>query len=158
MAIYMKFGSVAGRVTTDKFKDWIELTSVTGGVARSMGSGAGGAQREGSNPIISEIVVTKPFDAASAGLYNDALAGHFDTKVEIKFTATTKNAVETYLGYELKQCGVSSYQISSGGDNPIESISLNFTHIMLSPSPLDDKGSPKAGAKISYDLMALKAS
>ena len=157
MAIYMKFGSVAGRVTTDKFKDWIELSSVHGGVTRSMVSGAGGKQREGSNPQISEIMITKQFDAASAGLYNDAIAGHFDTKVEIKFTATAKNAVETYLAYELKQCGVSSYQLSSSGDNPVEAISLNFTHIMISPSPLDDKGSPKAGAKVSYDLMKLTA-
>ena len=158
MAIYMKFGSVAGRVTTDKFKDWIELHSIQGGVTRSMGSGSGGKQREGSNPHISEIMITKALDTASAGLYNDAIAGHFDTKVEIKFTATTKNAVETYLAYELKQCGVSSYQLSSAGDNPIEALSLNFTHIMISPSPLDDKGSPKAGAKVSYDLLALKAS
>ena len=158
MAIYMKFGSIAGRTTTEGFKDWIELNSLQLGVGRGVTSGAGGAQREGSNPSISEVAITKPFDVASPKLYQDALAGTFDSKVEIKFTTTTKNKVDTYLAYELSNCGVSGYSLSSGGDNPQESLSLNFTKIMLSPSPLDDKGTPKAGDKVTYDLSAMKAS
>ncbi|WP_158743550.1 type VI secretion system tube protein Hcp [Acidisphaera sp. L21] len=158
MAIYMKFGDIKGRVATEGFKEWIELMSFQHGVGRAVTSGSGGKQREGSNPEISEVVVTKVFDDASSKLYQDALAGSFDTKVEFKFTTTTKNKIDTYLAYELKQCGVSSYSMSSGGDNPMESLSLNFTNILVSPSPLDDKGSPKAGPKVGYDLMALKAS
>lgn len=158
MAIYMMFGDVKGRVTTDKFKDWIELTSFQKGVGRAVGSGAGGSQREGSNPTISEVIVTKPFDPASSALFNDAIAGNFDTTVHIKFTATTKNGVDTFLHYELKNCGLSSYTLSSTGDNPTETIALNFTNMMIAPSPMDDKGSPKAGAKVSYDLLKHKAS
>ncbi len=158
MAIYMKFGDIKGRVTTDGFKDWIELTSFQLGVGRGVTSGAGGSQREGSNPSISEITVTKVFDVASPKLYQDSLAGVFDSKVEIKFTSTTKNKVDTFIAYELTKCGVSGYSLSSGGDNPSESLSLNFTKIMLSPSPLDDSGSPKAGDKVTYDLAVMTAS
>jgi type VI secretion system secreted protein Hcp len=158
MAIYMKFGDIKGRVTTDGFKDWIELISCQLGVGRGVSSGTGGQQREASNPSISEITITKVFDVASPKLYQDALAGVFDSKVEIKFTTTTKNKVDTFLAYELNQCGVSGYSLSSGGDNPTESISLNFTKIMLSPSPLDDAGSPKAGDKVTYDLTQMTAS
>ena len=152
MAIYMKFGAVAGQVTTDGFKDWIELHSHQFGVGRGVSSGAGGAQRESSNPSISEISVTKLYDLASAKLYQDAIAGSFDTKVTIKFTATTKNKVDTFLTYELEECGLSGYSTSSGGDNPTESLSLNFTKITITPSPLDDKGVPKKGDVVSYDL------
>ncbi|WP_458096294.1 Hcp family type VI secretion system effector [Roseomonas sp. WA12] len=152
MAIYMKFGAVKGQVTTEGFKDWIELGSFQLGVGRGVTSGAGGQQRESSNPSISEVSVTKVFDVASPGLYEDALAGAFDTKVEIKFTSTTKNKVDTFLSYELTNCGVSGYSLSTGGDNPSESLSLNFTKIMLTPSPLDDKGIPKKGAVVTYDL------
>ena len=84
--------------------------------------------------------------------------GAFDTKVEIKFTTTTKNKIDTYLALELTDCGVSSYSTSSGGDQPMESMSLNFTKIMYTPSPLDTTGSPKKGAVITYDLKAMKAS
>ncbi len=158
MAIYMKFGSVAGQVTTEGFKDWIELSSLQFGVGRCVGSGAGGKQREGTAPSISEVTISKVYDKSSPGLYQDALAGAFDTKVEIKLTTTTKNKTDTYLAYELSKCGISGYSLSSGGDNPSESISLNFTKVMVTPSPLDEKGVPQKGAIVTYDLMELKTS
>ena len=158
MAIYMKFGAVVGQVTTEGFKDWIELTSFQYGVGRGVTSGAGGAQREGSAPSISEITVSKVYDKASPGLYQDALAGTFNTKVEIKMTTTTKNKVDTYLAWELTDCGVSGYSASSGGDNPSESISLNFTKVMVTPSPLDTAGTPVKGAVVTYDLQKMEAS
>lgn len=158
MAIYMKFGSISGSVTTEGFKNWIELHSFQFGVGRGVSSGAGGAQRESSAPSISEIVITKTFDTSSAKLYQDSVAGNFDTKVEIKMTTTTKNKVETFLTYELKDCGISSYSLSSGGDNPVESLSLNFTNIMVTPTPLDISGQIKKGDVVSYDLLGMKTS
>jgi type VI secretion system secreted protein Hcp len=159
MAIYMKFGSkVKGQVTTEGYKDMIELSSFQFGVGRAVGTGAGGAQREGSHPSVSEITVNKVYDLASAGLYQDALAGAFDTKVNIYLTTTTKNKTDTYLAYELTDCGLSGYSVSSGGDNPSESLSLNFTKIMVTPSPLDAAGKPVKGAIVTYDLKLLKTS
>ena len=156
MAIYIKFGDVEGGVTEDKHKGWIEVNSFQFGVARSVSSGAGGQTRESTAPSISEIVVSKVNDIASPKLYEDSLAGAFDTPVTIEMTQTTKKATETYLKIELTDCGVSSYSISSGGDAPMESLSLNFTKIEYIPSPLDNKGNPKAGPKVGYDLLALK--
>ena len=158
MAIYMKFGSITGQVTTEGFKEWIELLSFQFGAGRGVGTGAGGKQREGTAPSISEIAISKVYDKASPGLYQDALAGAFDTKVEIKLTQTTKNKTDTYLSYELSQCGISGYSVGPGGDNPTESISLNFTKIMVTPSPLDDKGVPQKGAVVTYDLLGMKTS
>ncbi len=157
MAIYMKFGDINGDVTTDGFKNWIELNSFQFGVSRGVSSGAGGATRESSAPSISEIVVSKYLDASSPKLYQDSLAGAFDSKVEIKMTTTTKSKVETFLTYELTDCGVSSYSQSSGGDAPVESLSLNFVKVMLTPTPLDKSGQIKKGDVVSYDLLAMKA-
>jgi type VI secretion system secreted protein Hcp len=156
--IYMKFGSIPGDVTTDGYKDWIELNSFQYGVGRSVSSGAGGNTRESSAPNISEIVVTKHFDKASAKLYQDSVAGTFDTKVEIKMNTTTKNKTETFLAFELTDCGVSSYSLSSGGENPMESLSLNFLKVMVTPTPLDKSGQIKKGDVVSYDLLKMKAS
>ena len=154
----MKFGSIPGDVTTEGYKDWIELNSFQYGVGRSVSSGAGGNSRESSAPNVSEIVVTKHFDKASAKLYQDSVAGTFDTKVEIKMNTTTKNKTETFLSFELVDCGVSSYSLSSGGDAPMESLSLNFIKIMVTPTPLDKSGQIKKGDVVSYDLLAMKAS
>lgn len=158
MAIFMKYGSIEGQVTTSGYKGWIELNSMQFGVGRAVGSGAGGAQREGSNPSVSEISVSKAYDKASAELYQDALSGNFDTKVTIKFTSTSKDKVDAYLSFELEKCGISGYSISSGGDNGSESLTLNFAKIMVEPSQLDEKGTPKAGKKVTYDLLEQKTS
>lgn len=158
MPIYMKFGGIDGDVTTDGYKGWIELNSFQYGVGRSVSSGSGGNTRESSAPNISEIVVTKHFDKSSAKLYQDSVAGTFDTKVEIKMNTTTKNKTETFLTFELSDCGVSSYSLSSGGDAPMESLSLNFIKIMVTPTPLDKSGQIKKGDVVSYDLLAMKAS
>jgi type VI secretion system secreted protein Hcp len=152
----MEWKGVKGAVTSDKFKDWIELNSFQFGVSRGVSSGAGGATRESSAPSISEIVITKHFDVASPKLYQDSVAGAFDTKVVIKMLTTTKNQLETFLTYELADCGVSSYSLSSGGDNPVESLSLNFLKIMVTPTPLDKSGQIKKGDVVSYDLLAMK--
>jgi type VI secretion system secreted protein Hcp len=156
MAIYMKFGDVAGAVTTDKFQKWIELQSFQFGVGRAVGTAArGSTTRESSEPSISEVTVTKVMDTASNKLFTDAVAGDFSTKVTIKFTTTTKSGVITFLAYELTDCGLSGYSASSGGEAPSESLSLNYTKIQITYTGLDSKtsGSPDV---VGYDLTQMK--
>ena len=55
MALYMKYGDIKGAVTTDGFKDWIELNSFQWGASRNIGTAARGATtREHSEPNLSE--------------------------------------------------------------------------------------------------------
>ena len=157
MSIYMKFGSVAGAVTTDGFKDWIEINSFQWGVGRAIGSASRSSEtREGSEPSVSEIVVTKRMDKSSPGLWQDAVGGPLDTKVNLKFTTTTKDKVETYLEYELTETGLSGYSVSSGGgDAPVESLSLNFAKVIWKYTGRDSKiaGSP---IPVGWDLTQQK--
>ena len=156
MAIYMKYGSIKGPVTTEGFKDWIELESFHWGVGRNVGTAARGAySREHSEPNLSEITVTKRGDVSSPKLFLDAVAGKLDNKVEIKFTTTTKGKVETFLTYKLENTGLSAYSMSSGGDMPSESLSLNFTKVSETFTAFDPgiSGSPET---VGYDLTQMK--
>lgn len=156
MAIYMKYGSIKGSVTTEGFKDWIELDTFQWGVGRAVGTAARGAySREHSEPTISEITVTKRSDIASPKLLLDAVGGKLDNKVEIKFTTTTKGKVETFLAYKLENTGLSGYSMSSGGDMPVEHLSLNFTKITETFTGFDPaiSGSPET---VGYDLTQMK--
>jgi type VI secretion system secreted protein Hcp len=156
MAIYMKYGDIKGPVTTDGFKNWIELNSAQVGTHRSIGTAArGSTSREHSEPSISEIVVTKLTDVASPKLFLDSVAGKLDSKVEIKWTTTTKGKVETFLTIKLENTGVSSYNVSSAGDMPTESLSLNFTKISATFTGMDPGigGSPET---VGYDLTLMK--
>jgi type VI secretion system secreted protein Hcp len=132
MAIYMKYGAIGGSVTTDGFKDWIALSSFQWGVGRGVTAPHGGEDtREGSEPSISEIVVTTRMSKASIKLWQDAVAGDFASKVTICFTTTTKDKVESFLEYELEDCGLSGYSVTGDGANaPDESLSLNFAKVL----------------------------
>lgn len=156
MAIYMSYGTIKGAVTTDGFKDWIELESFQWGVGRAIGTAARGAEgREGSEPSIAEIVVTKRMDKSSAPLWQDTVGGPMDADVVIKFTTTTKDKIDTYLEYDLSGTGLSGYSVSSGGDYPQESLSLNFAKVIWSYTGRDMKitGTP---LKVGYDLTQMK--
>jgi len=156
MPIYMKFQDVKGAVTTEGFKNWIELESMQLGTHRSIGTAARGAtNREHSEPSISEIVVTKRTDVSSPKLFLDSVAGKLDNKVEIKLTTTTKGKVETFLTIKLENTGISSYNVSSQGDMPTESLSLNFTKITETLTGMDPgiSGSPET---VGYDLTLMK--
>lgn len=156
MSIYMKFGSINGAVTTDGLKDWIEVHSFQWGVGRAIGTAARGLEsREANEPSISEVVVTKRMDKSSPKLFQDAVAGDLSTDVKFKFTTTTKDKVETYLEFELQNTGLSGYSMSSGGDMPTESLSLNFSKVLWSYSGKDAKVGGAAD-RVSWDLAQQK--
>jgi type VI secretion system secreted protein Hcp len=156
MAIYMKFGDIKGTVTTEGFKDWIELNSFQWGVGRGIGSPVGSdVEREASAPSVSEIVVTKNFDNSSNKLLADALAGEMATTVDIKFTVTVKDKTDEFLAYNLEKCGLSGYSVSSGGDRPSESLSLNFTKINVTYKARTSDGKAQPDSQ-GYDLALMK--
>ena len=99
MPIYMKFGSIKGDVTESGHTDWIELNSLQWGVGRGVSSPTGSsADRESTAPSISEVVVTKANDLASAGLLSEALQGDGSNgkSVEIDMVRTDKGKLTVY--------------------------------------------------------------
>ena len=63
--------------------------------------------------------------------------------------------METFLTYEMENTGLSHYSLSSGGDMPMESLSLNFTKISETFMGTDPatQGSPET---VGYDLTQMK--
>ena len=157
MAIYMKYGSIDGAVTTEGYSKWIELSSFQLGVGRAIASAARSSEnREASEPSNSEITVSKNMDTSSLGMFEEGLASEMNNKVTIKFTTTTKNKVTDFLVYELTNVGLSGYSISAGTEGiPTESLSLNFTKIMMTFIGLNPAvaGQPKSA---TYDLTQMK--
>jgi len=142
-SIFMKYGSIAGDVTAKGYVGDTQLTSLQWGVGRGIGSPAGGADREASAPSVSEVVVTKNLDSASAPLLGEALGGT-PSDVELDFAS---GKLQTYLKLDLSNVLISGYSMSSGGDRPTESLSLNFTKISF--NMVDIKGTAQS---FDYDL------
>jgi type VI secretion system secreted protein Hcp len=158
MAIYMKYndGAIKGDVNAEGYADWIQLNSFQWGVGRGINSPAGSAaDRESSAPSVSEIVVTKLTDCSSTKLLGEAYHGE-GVKVEIDFVKTDKNQVETYMKYTLDDCLISGYSLSSGGDRPSESLSINFTKVEFKNISMKDKNDTGDPDTITYDLALSK--
>ena len=74
-------------------------------------------------------------------------------KVKIDLTRTGDNKQQiAYLSYELEDVLFSGYSVSSGGDRPSETLSLNFTKITM--NNLDSKDTNEDGSpdRVQYDL------
>jgi type VI secretion system secreted protein Hcp len=154
----MKLGDIKGQVTESQHKEWIELHSLQYGVGRGIPTAVGaGTNREASLPSVSEIVCTKGFDNSSVELYKLALAGKAKEGVLHCVTVGGNEQTHTYLEIKLTDCLISGYSMSSGGDKPSESISLNFTKIEYRFIGLDAKGGELAPKSAGWDLSQQKA-
>jgi type VI secretion system secreted protein Hcp len=156
MAIYMQYGKVTGDVTTGQYKNWIHCHSFQWGVGRGIATAHGATLgRQGSHASVSEVTITKIMDPATLDLMSDIMKGQLDTTVEIDFTYTdTDNA--SYLKIMLYETGISGFSVSSGGDRPSESLSLNFTKVAVTDIRTSADGKTKTPVTITYDLGLMK--
>jgi type VI secretion system secreted protein Hcp len=156
MPIYMKYGALKGDVTEEGHKEWIECNSFQWGVGRGISSPTGGSKdRESSAPSVSEITVTKAQDVATVAMLTEAYQGE-GTAVTLDFVKTDKGKLESYLVMILTETMVSGYSISSGGDRPSESLSLNFTKIETKLTQMAGDNAAGTNTGIIYDIAAAK--
>jgi type VI secretion system secreted protein Hcp len=156
MPIYMKYDTIEGDVTADQHTKWIEVHSFQWGVGRGISSPTGAsADRESSAPSVSEITVSKATDIASTKLLNEAYQGEGKT-VTIDFCKTDKGSLEVYMEYTLSDCLISGYSISSGGDRPSESLSLNFTKVEFKNIGMTDVNETGQPDTVTYDVAQAK--
>ncbi|WP_137125149.1 type VI secretion system tube protein Hcp [Roseomonas sp. HF4] len=151
MPIFMKYDGIEGEATTTGFEKQIEMTSFQFGVGRGISSAYGQSTRESSIASVSEITMTKPTDGSSTKLFVAALTGELNKKVTISMVRTSAGSVQPYMVYELEGTGISGYSLSSGGDRPSESLSLNFDKISFKYLLVGDdlNQSPEV---VGYDL------
>lgn len=130
MAIYMKYADVNGDATAASHEQWITCGSIQWGGGRAIGTPTGSAKnREASMVSISEVVITKNQDGASPELLKRSYVGTDGEDVTIDLTTTSNEGVNTIMQLKLTNTLVSGFSVSSGGDRPSESVSLNFTKI-----------------------------
>ena len=129
--ILVKLGAINGLSEIAQHEKWVQVDSLQFGVGRAISISSGGADRDTSNPSFSEITVSKSMDISSPDIFAEAIAGKAPDKAEIHFvqTAGTDAKPQVFLKLTLLKPLVSSYSMSSGGERPTESLSINFTKI-----------------------------
>lgn len=158
MAIYMKYGDIKGDVTHDKHKEWLQVDSFQFGVGRAIMTRVGSAaNREASQASVSEVTVTKMMDASGPKFFLEACVGARGKDVKLDFV-TTGDPGETYLTLTLSDALVSGYSLSSGGDRPAESISINFTKVEVKHIGTKSDTGNAPPIVVGYDLATSKSS
>lgn len=158
MPIYMKYGKINGDVETEGYKDWIELLGMQFGVGRGMTqAGGSGKNREAGKASVSEVSISKMSDESSVPLFQEACKG-LATDVKLDMCTVQNDALKPFLQYVLGECMISAYSLSSGGERPNESLSLNFTTIEAKFTPYDTKGKGGNAISAAYNLKTTKAS
>lgn len=127
--ILMKFGTaIKGDSNVADHIDWITVDSCQFGVGRSISSSGGGTDRDVSNPSFSEVTISKSTDKSSTELQYQAIQGKSLGTCEIDWVQTGADGKsQIYYMVRLHEAIVSSYSLTSGGDRPSESVSINFT-------------------------------
>jgi type VI secretion system secreted protein Hcp len=158
MPIYMQYDGVTGEVSANGHEKWIEIHSFQMAVGRGISTPTGsGGDRNTTAPSISEVTLTKPFDGSSVGLFQELLTPGDAKKVTLDFVRTDKDQLSTFLSLELDEVMVSGYHVSSGGDGqPQESLSLNFTKVIVTETGTDVTGAAGQPNKVGYDIAAAK--
>jgi type VI secretion system secreted protein Hcp len=140
---YMKLGDIKGEATEakDGHKNEIEILSVNfdaaqAGIARDVATGQASGKRDAATGQATgkrqhkPFVITKQVDKSSPKLAEAVAKGKVFKTVEIGEANGT---------YTLTDVVISSVQPSSGGDRPMESLSLNYTKIEWMPKDKADK-------------------
>ena len=158
MAIYLEYEGIKGNVTADGYKDHIAVESVQFGVGRGISMEAGNlSNRESTRPSLSEITLTKAADNSVTAIFKEAVTGSAGKKVVIKFVRTGADKVQEYMDYTLENCLVSSYSMSASSEGePMESISLSYSKIMINYSDFDKTNKSGNPQRVGYDLESAK--
>ena len=157
MAIYVKYEGIDGEATHQDHKKWLDVGSLQWGVGRAISTPSGStANREASEPSVSEVTITKLMDASSPKFFTEACTGAIGKTVKIDLVTTGSPGV-TYAEYVLTNALVSAYSMSSGGDRPSESISISFTKLEFKFTPYDDKNKAGTPTTVSYDISTTKS-
>jgi type VI secretion system secreted protein Hcp len=121
---------IKGNSTIKGHEDWIVIDSVQMGVGRTVHV-INAKDRSPSVPSFSEITLAKSTDISSADLFLQAVCGKSLGTAELHFLQTggPDKKDQVFLTILFEDALITSYAMSSGGDHPSESFSLNFTKI-----------------------------
>jgi type VI secretion system secreted protein Hcp len=151
----MFYPQIDGDVTTKGWEKWIALDQCTfsNGRGLSMTVGAG-SDREKGHLQVSDVSVSKQYDAASQKLFRESLSGT-GQEVKIHFTQSKEGAEtqQSYLEVTLTNTLISSWSTGAGGGTkPQESLSLSYTKIGYRQIKYDANNKPVNPVTTTFDV------
>jgi len=151
--ILLKFATeIKGQSNVEGHIGWINVDTMQMGVGRGIHTPSGGStKRESSSPSLSEVVFSRPSDMASPELFFQACGGVSLGTCTINLLQVVGNKPQIYATILLEEALISSYSVTSSGENPSETFGVNFTKISYQYDTFDGKKVVTGTAK-KWDL------
>jgi type VI secretion system secreted protein Hcp len=132
--IFIKIGDIKGESVDSKFPEWVVLEACEWGVARNIGSSAGGVDRSSPQLFLNAVGGSPPVPTVTLVLV------HPTTKAILYSLTLNDVLVSSQIN-----------KASSGDDAPHETVSFNFTKIKFDYNYVDSKGGTTTQS-VTYDL------
>lgn len=152
--LYLRLGAGADAIFGDSgdrgYENWIKLSSFQMGVG--IGLAPDGNDFIASRPSVSELTVTQVFDGAVPVILSNLLRGREIGQATLELVQGGAAGAVTTMQLELDNVLFSGLSLSSGGDMPQVSESLNFNGYTQTIWDLNADGSRGAASVFSYDI------
>jgi type VI secretion system Hcp family effector len=156
MAQYMSIDSIKGNVTTQGYKDTIQIKSMQHVSERAVAHRVGTSTREIGIPHLEHIQLSKDEDDSSALLWQYFYSGKVIPKVEITRCALNNGKAEWQSKITLDNVMVSSMHHQSHDEGGAELLTLSFSKIERSYRSQSNSGQWQAPKHTSFDIETAK--
>jgi type VI secretion system secreted protein Hcp len=161
MPIFGKFPGIDGEVTVKGYEKFIELISFSEGATKATSSGATHALKHAGDTEVTDCLISMHVDKSISNFFKQCCSGKpFSQEVEIHFTMSSGQHVESYLTYKFTSAHISHVHFS--GHEPSEtrgivSLALTFHQIKIKYTERDPKtGQTKGHSEFGWDLAVHK--
>ncbi|WP_221801116.1 Hcp family type VI secretion system effector [Oceanobacter mangrovi] len=155
MSIYVNYDGITGEASDPSHEGWMDVDDIQWGVARQITSATSTkGDRESSNAVITDLVLTRRMDSATPKIFIESCCGTGkDVKIHLSKTGTGSGS-DVYMEYTLKNALISNYSVhaaSQSTERPSEHITISFVDVEVKYTPYDEDGNAEASIAVGYD-------
>lgn len=151
-SIVMQIPGITGDSNVPGHAGWVDVSSYQHGIGAAASVPPGSSTVQVSKPSYSEIVLTKRFDRSSIPITSKMNTSTASSPIVIEFL-TGGNTPVVYYRLTLTGAYFTGQSISSGGDNPSESLSIFYSKMAWEYYPIDNSGKVGAAVRGEWDVI-----
>lgn len=113
MSIFVNYEGITGESSDAGHKGWMDVHQISWGTEREITSSTSTqGDRESSNAVITDLIITRFMDSATPKVFIESCCGT-GKDVVIHLTKTGGgNGADSYMEYTLKHCLISKYSMA----------------------------------------------